>query len=250
MNRHAVASLCAIGLCSLLTMGAAWAAEEAATEEGAPGTKPPPAEFAGMPLVFHDDFEDGRANWVATDENAWELTEDDGDTVFSLVRGSQYEPPYRSPLNIARVRDVVVTDFVLDAEMKQTGKDYGHRDMCIFFGYQDPAHFYYVHIATKADSSANSIFIVDAAERTSIASERTDGTDWGRDEYHKVRVTRNIESGDIAVYYDDMDKPIMKACDKTFLWGTVGFGSFDDTGNIDNVCLWGKLREGTNSEGN
>jgi hypothetical protein len=40
-----------------------------------------------------------------------------------------------------------------------------------------------------------------------------------------------------------MDTPIMTATDKTFLHGKVGFGSFDDTGNVDNVVLWGKKKE-------
>ena len=35
----------------------------------------------------------------------------------------------------------------------------------------------------------------------------------------------------------------MTAQDKTFLHGKVGFGSFDDTGNVDNIVLWGKKKE-------
>jgi len=123
--------------------------------------------------------------------------------------------------------------------MKQTGKEYGHRDMCIFFGYQDPAHFYYVHIATKADAHANSIFIVNGQPRVSIATDRTDGTDWGTG-YHDVRIVRNCTTGAIEVYYDDMDKPIMRAQDKTFKTGRLGIGSFDDTGNTDDVLVWGR----------
>ena len=34
-----------------------------------------------------------------------------------------------------------------------------------------------------------------------------------------------------------MTKPIMKAEDKTFQTGYVGFGSFDDTGRFRNVSL-------------
>jgi len=35
-----------------------------------------------------------------------------------------------------------------------------------------------------------------------------------------------------------MTKPIMIAEDKTFLEGYIGFGSFDDTGKVDNVRIW------------
>jgi hypothetical protein len=36
-----------------------------------------------------------------------------------------------------------------------------------------------------------------------------------------------------------MENPAMKAADKTFSWGQVGIGSFDDTGNFDDVVVYG-----------
>ena len=194
----------------------------------------------GLPLVFADGFEQGAERWTATDPNAWRIADEEGNHVFSLHGKSDYRPAVRSPHSIARVRDLAVSDFVLEARMKQTGREYGHRDMCLFFGYQDPSHFYYVHLATKADANANSIFLVNGAPRVSIALERTDGTDWATG-YHTVRVARDTQSGAIEVYFDDLDKPVMRTVDKTFLSGGIGVGSFDDTGNIDDVRVWGRL---------
>jgi hypothetical protein len=37
-----------------------------------------------------------------------------------------------------------------------------------------------------------------------------------------------------------METPIMVANDKTFQFGYVGFGSFDDSGKIDNIRIWAK----------
>jgi hypothetical protein len=198
-------------------------------------------EFHGQPLVFFEDFESGAGRWTQTDPNAWKVARVDKGHVYSLYQQSKYEPPVRSPFNIARIADVNVSDFVVQARLEQTGKEYGHRDMCIIFGYQDPSHFYYVHIATKADAAANSIFIVNGAPRTSIAKERTDGTDWSTG-FHDVRIVRDTTSGLILVFFDDMDKPIMTAVDRTFLSGGIGFGSFDDTGNIDDVIIWGERK--------
>ncbi len=212
--------------CHTVTTGLRGAAGEAVRE--------------GLPVLFSEDFEHGSSRWIAVDPSAWKVVEDNGSRVYSLFRKSDYNPPHRSPLNIALVKDLKVDgDFVVEAEMKQTGREYGHRDMCIFFGYQDPANFYYVHFATRADDHANSVFIVDDAPRVSIAQERTDGTDWGRT-YHKVKIVRRVETGAIEVYFDDMTNPVMRAVDKTFTWGGIGFGSFDDTGNIDNVRIWGR----------
>lgn len=193
----------------------------------------------GLPLAFFDDFESGAGRWTQTDPNAWKVAPKDKGQVYSLYRQSQYEPSVRSPFNIARIRDLSVSDFVVQAKMEQTGAEYGHRDMVVVFGYQDPSHFYYVHIATKSDEVANSILIVNGAPRVSIVKERTAGTDWSTG-FHDVRIVRNSTTGSIEVYFDDMDKPIMRAEDKTFLAGGIGFGSFDDTGNLDDVIVWGK----------
>jgi 3-keto-disaccharide hydrolase len=202
-----------------------------------------PAALTGtrndLPLVFFDDFESGAGRWIQTDPNAWKVVAEKDNHVYAQHQRSQYEPPVRSPYNMARIKDVKVSDFTLQARMKQTSKEYGHRDMCLFFGYQDPAHFYYVHIATKADPHANSIFLVNGTPRVSIAQQRTDGTDWATG-YHDVRIVRNVTVGTIEVFFDDMEKPIMKTVDKTFGTGEIGFGTFDDTGNIDNVIVWGK----------
>ena len=54
----------------------------------------------------------------------------------------------------------------------------------------------------------------------------------------KVRIERRIEDGSVAVFFDDMKKPIMKARDQTFTKGLVGFGSFDDTGRFRNMRLY------------
>ncbi len=193
----------------------------------------------GMPLVFFEDFESGAGRWTQTDPNAWKLVEQNGNHAYSQYQASAYRPPVRSPLNIAWIRDVRVSDFVLQARMEQTGRAYGHRDMCIFFGYQDPSHFYYAHLATAADDTAHTIHIVNGAPRTPIIRERTEGVDWST-RYHDVRVVRDVSSGSIKVFFDDMDKPVLEATDKTFGAGGIGFGTFDDTGNIDDIIIWGK----------
>jgi hypothetical protein len=95
-----------------------------------------------------------------------------------------------------------------------------------------------VHLGQRADDHANQIFIVNAAPRVKISTRSTEGTPWNA-EWHHVRITRNAESGATAVYFDDMQTPVMEASDTTFAWGTVGVGTFDDTGDFDNLELRG-----------
>jgi len=194
----------------------------------------------GMPLVTHEDFENGAGRWQLTDPTAWELVSNEGRSFFSLKKDqSDYQPKVRSPFNIALLREVEVGDFVLDVDFRSTKAPYGHQSLCLFFGHQDPSHFYYVHFGRRADAHANSIFIVNDEPRVSIAQERTEGTDWSRG-WHRARVRREVGTGLIEVFFDDMEQPVMRAVDKTFGRGRVGVGSFDDIGDFDSIRLWGR----------
>ncbi len=193
----------------------------------------------GQQVEYKTEFENGADDWRPTDPKAWKVVKTEtGATYSQHVKRSQYEPPFRSPYNVAILDEISVGDFVLDARVRSTHPDYGHRDVCLFFGYQDPSHFYYVHLGKQADDHANQIFIVNEAPRTKISLTSTQGTNWD-DAWHLVRVVRRVEDGTIEVYFDDMTKPVMTARDKNFVWGRIGIGSFDDTSEWDWVKLTG-----------
>lgn len=200
------------------------------------------AAGAELPLVFSEDFEAGADRWRPTDPQSWKITQTPQGKVYSLVKDSQYKPPYRSPVNIALLEDVVVSDFVLNLRVQSTVEDYNHRSMVVVFGYQDPAHFYYVHFGKRTDDHANQIFIVNAAPRVKISTKTTTGTAWD-DAWHRVKIERHLSDGQIAVYFDDMNEPVMTAVDKTFAWGRIGIGAFDDLGNFDEIELRGTVVE-------
>jgi len=193
-----------------------------------------------MPVVYQEDFEKegALAKWEPMDPKAWKIDQEGANHVLSMFKSSKYRPKVRSPHNYGLIKDLYVSDFVLDLKMQSTTRDYGHRDLCLFFGHQDPTHYYYVHMALRADRNAHSIFIVNDKPRTPIVKERTKGIVWG-DQWHKVRLVRKVDDGAIEVYFDDMTKPIMRAQDKAFTWGRIGVGSFDDTGNYDDIAIRG-----------
>jgi hypothetical protein len=198
---------------------------------------------AGYKVLYEQNFdnESSLKQFQMTDTNAWKFvkTDDGHGGSMELVQQSKYKPIVRSPVNIALIANKVFNDFVLEADMIQTGKEYGHRDMCIFYGFQSPTNFYYTHIATAADPNAHNTFIVDGAPRKNFATETTKGVNWGLNVWHKVRIERTVNDGMIKVYFDDMTKPIMVAQNDKFKSGGIGFGSFDDTGRVDNIRIWG-----------
>lgn len=200
----------------------------------------PPSAPAGWTLQYEQRFLSAAAlkDFVMTDPSAWRFASDTPQGALELSQQSQYSPAVRSPVNIAMIADRQVGDFILDCDLLQTGREYGHRDMCLFFGVQNPTNFYYAHIATAADDHAHNIFIVKNAPRTKIATRTTQGVQWGLNIWHHVRLERRVDQGTIRLWFDDFTTPIMTATDTAFTTGHIGFGSFDDTGRITNIRLW------------
>ena len=182
-------------------------------------------------------------DFVLTDPGAWRLSKDDSGPALELFQQSDYSPAVRSPLNIALIADKVFGDFILEADLLSTKEPYPHQDMCLFFGVQDPTHFYYAHLAVAADPHAHNIFIVNNQPRLAIAKQTTKGITWGLSQWHHVKLERKFSDGSIKVYFDDMTKAIMTAEDRNFAAGYIGFGSFDDIGKVRNIRVWGSSVE-------
>lgn len=255
-----------VGFQTILVRAAEWAAKGTvsyAVPANFPGPDrtrigPPEAVATAVPrgyrLQYAQDFSSpaAREDFVFTDPAAWRWGngegEGDGDDqvdgegqsggFLEQFQASKYKYEVRSPFNIALMRRAKFGSFVMDCELRQTGKEYGHRDMCVFFNLQDRSNFYYSHIATKTDDHAHNIFIVNDRPRTKISTRTTAGHDWSRHDWHRVRVHRDLASGEIAIYVNDLDEPIMRASDTTFGAGYLGFGTFDDTGKVRRIRVY------------
>lgn len=176
------------------------------------------------------------ANYEFSDPAAWTVSDAGHVASLELLAPSDYAPPFRSPVSIALIRDLEFNEFVFELEAMQTGREYGHRDLCLFFGFQSPSRYYYVHLATTPDANAHNVFLVDGAARRPLMPVQKKGIDWGSPtQWHKLRVERRLEDGQIAVYFDDMSQAVFVAYDSTLRQGRLGFGSFDDTGRFANV---------------
>ena len=204
---------------------------------------------SGAHLLLHEDFTTGGSLDLFTfsDEEAWSYGMEEEPaagagklprTYMALHKASQFKPPHRSPLSYALVKDLTLSDFELQFEVAQTGRNYAHRDLCFFFGFVDAAHYYYVHLATKPDPNAHNVFLVDGAARRPLCPVPETGIDWGNPgEWHTVRLTRKGPEGHLQVYFDgDMTHEVS---DDTLPTGQIGFGSFDDTGRIRQLAVWG-----------
>ena len=186
-------------------------------------------------VLFAEDFESGLDRWEIVDPKTWALRDqDDGSKSLEITaRGSEYKPAVRSPGHIALVRELEVADFTLTFRVRSTKDTGNHRDCCVFFGYQDPTHFYYVHLGAVPDPHSGQIMIVNDAPRLALTTNENK-VPWD-DDWHTVKLERRLNEGTIRVYFDDMQQPLMEVVDKTFGKGRIGIGSFDDLNEFDDI---------------
>ena len=223
------------------------------TAAGAPVSSQP----VRWPIVYQQDFVHARAlqEFACSDPECWEWHHQGSEHGLKLLGNSKYQPKHRSPTSIALLQHLEVADFDLDVDVKQTGRNYGHRDLCLFFGFQSPQRFYYTHLATKPDPNAHNIFRVQDAPRTNLCAVPAAGIDWGDNEWHHVRVERRIQAGgsdaySIKVFWDQQEQPILETTDKHFAWGRIGFGSFDDSGILGNIVVRAPMSRSVSGKSN
>ena len=187
-------------------------------------------------VVFQDDFQSGSDKWEILDPKTWKLSEREGNSTLEITeRKSEYKPPVRSPGHVALAKGLSLGSCEITFKVRSTKDTGNHRDCCVFFNYQDDQHFYYVHLGAKPDPHSGQIMIVNEAPRKALTENET-LTPWD-DNWHTVRVTRNIGDGTIKVFFDDMEKPHMEVKDGTFTKGRIGIGSFDDLNEFDDVVV-------------
>lgn len=189
-------------------------------------------------VVFEEDFESGADRWEVLDPKTWRVASREGNRTFEITaRRSEYSPPTRSPGHVALIEGLELGSFEITFRVRSTLDTGNHRDCCVFFGYQDSSHFYYAHLGARPDPHSGQIMIVDEAPRKAM-TENTKRIPW-TDDWHRVRLTRDSDSGLIRVYFDDMETPVMAVTDKTFGEGRIGIGSFDDLNEFDDVVVRG-----------
>jgi hypothetical protein len=197
---------------------------------------------SGLALLAECDFENGAAeSWQPNDPAHWRVVDDGGSMVYELNAPGE-QGKVRAPTSWSLWTGHDVASFEFTGRVRcHTDPATNVRDMCVFFHFQDPEHFYYVHFAGLSDEVHNIIGLVDGADRVKINAEPV-GTSVFRltdREWHAFKVVCDAETGEIRAYLDDMTKPILTARDRTLGHGLVGVGSFDDTGAFDDLKLRG-----------
>jgi hypothetical protein len=199
----------------------------------------------GRVLLMSSDFESGTAEgWRPRDADHWRVVASGGSNVYELTAPGE-QGTVRAPTSWSLWAGREVSSFEFSGRLRcHTDPSTPVRDMCVFFHFQDPTHFYYVHFAGTSDGAHNIIGLVNGADRVKINAEPAGASVFRLTdrEWHAFKVVRDAATGEIRAYLDDMTTPILTARDRTLGRGLVGVGSFDDTGAFDDLTLRGPSR--------
>jgi Glucose / Sorbosone dehydrogenase len=173
-------------------------------------------------------------NWAPVTPSKWRFT---GEQVI-LAEAGVSRPGPRRPFEYAILTaGPELSSVEINAEVRlDTPVEVTNRDVIIVFGWQSDTEFYYAHLSTdNTIYPHNGIFKVNNADRERIEYQ-WNGRSRGANpaivdaRWHDVKVRHLPATGEIAVYVDGSNDPLMTARDTTFGSGRVGFGSFDNIG--------------------
>ncbi|PWD50373.1 glucose dehydrogenase [Serinibacter arcticus] len=183
----------------------------------------------------------GAGNWAPRTPSKWQFT--NGEVILAEA-GTNPNDGIRRPFEYAVLSEgPVLGDVVMEAEVKlDAPPDVNNRDVILVFGHTSDTEYYYAHLSQDNTIYAhNGIFKVDGVDRERI-DDQWNGTIGAPpavtdDDWHQVRLTHCVETGEISVQVDGLSQPLLTATDSTFTEGRVGFGSFDNTGRLRNLTV-------------
>lgn len=197
-----------------------------------------------LPLLARSDFESGTAaGWRPNIPANWRVVDVEGGRAYGLVAPGA--PGHvRAPTSWSLLEGFDLASFELTGRFRSTADAANMLgDLCLFFHFADPEHFFYVHFAGSSDGVHNIIGLVNGSDRVKVNREAAGGSmarlnDRG---WHTFKVTCDQE-GEVKAYIDDLTSPVLTARDTVLGHGLVGIGSFDDTGLFDDIELRGTRR--------
>ncbi len=185
-------------------------------------------------IQFADNFSSGSLDrWQFPYPEDWVIGSEGPLHFLHMLRSREPLVP-RRPMQFALLKGVHVGSFKIQARVRREGSS-----LLMVFNYVDTLHFYYTHLSVDPGAKVdvhNGLFIVDGGARRRIAGKEAapvlPDQDW-----HKIRIQRDIQSGSIEVFVDADPSPRFSVIDHTFNCGQVGLGSFDETGDFTDVRL-------------
>jgi len=194
----------------------------------------------GYILQYQQNFSGSKslADFWVLNPASWGIFKSGGNFYLHFTGLPNHPSSSSLPENLAVLNNHIFGDFILEADVMPEFDTSGFGEICLFLGFKDQTRYYYIQLANQCDSVNHGIYVV----KNSV-SKRLTGTDalpvtWKADQWQKIRLERNIVKRTIAVFIGDTPQPVLQTKDYELVMGSVGFGSANGPGNIDNIKIW------------
>lgn len=202
-------------------------AYDAAGNESAQNTEINVTTLASSSYVIEEDFSSSASNFSVISGGSW------GVSGGRYVLSSPAAGVTPGVLENISVQDTVVSgDFTMTATFRITGTSSVWDDAALVFGFQDVDNYYCVSFNESNNETTKGIFkIVDGTptELVDITATIVSDTDY------PVEIQRSGSS--IVVLLNSSQ--VASVSDSTFTTGRVGFGSYNDAAQFDNLVVDG-----------
>ena len=169
--------------------------------------------------------------WTVEQSSDWSV--EDG----ALRLLNKAEPPAgkpRRPTKFALIESKPYHKVTVEAEVKRNGKS-----VILVYGWQDADHYNYAHISSDEALKVrvhNGMFHVFGGDRLRISV--FDGpASLPTQEWTPVKLVFDGDTGLCYVEVNGKRNPSLEAVDSDLRWGRIGFGSFNETGDIRNLKI-------------
>jgi hypothetical protein len=194
----------------------------------------------GHILQYQQDFSDGKSlsDFRFNNPASWGIFKINGNYYLQCTGIADSAFRTTLPANIAILKNKVFGDFILEVDIMPETDSNGFREACLFLGMKDMTRYYYVQIASHGDSVHHGIYLVKNAVTTRLTTSSEKPVSWRNNNWHKIRLERNIVKRTVLVFVDDMAHPVIQIKDYELVMGMVGIGSFASPGRFDNLKIW------------
>lgn len=175
-------------------------------------------------VIIDEDFSSGASNFTAVAGGTWSVSSG------RYVVSSPATGPSNGVLGNISIHDTTVSgDFILSAVMNLTATS-SWDDAVVIFGYQDDENYYYVSLNENNDGYTKGIFKVVSGSATQLADITVTVED---DTDYDIEIERSGSS--IVARVDNSQ--VASATDSTFTSGQVGFGTYNDAAQFDDLVV-------------
>ncbi len=188
-------------------------------------------------------------NWTVRTPQLWRVAQEGNRRFLQMAIPPERPalPGVRRPREYALFSPYQFRSFSMSVRVRvDRDPSVARRDAVVILGWQDDTHCYYAHLSGSTDEWHNALVRVDGQTRISLIPPAQRPAPTMTDlAWHKVDVLRDADTGTISVYvdaYDEAAQPVFRVVDRTYEWGYIGLGSFDDHASFAQIKIEGQAR--------